>query len=215
MPERAKILLADDHQIFLESMSMLLDTIDGIELVGTAANGLEVLKKLQDLPVDILICDYMMPEMNGVELTFKVRQQYPHTKVLMLTSREDFDGIKSAIQAGVKGFISKKTNKAELHKAITALSNGSTYYSPEVMQVLVNEPFNDKTIDTPDVLSPREIEILKLIAQELSGVQIAEQLFLSHHTVESHRKNLFRKLGVNSTYALIKYAIRHGLTPQN
>ncbi|RYU95894.1 response regulator [Emticicia agri] len=211
-----KLLLADDHPIFVESLSMLLSTIEEIELVGTANNGLEVLKKLAyQEPVDIIVCDYMMPEMDGVQLTFRLKENYPHIKILMLTSREDTEGIRSAIQAGVKGFVSKKTNKAELQKAIMCLQMGLTYYSEEVMKILASKEFSSTEETAPVALTSREIDVLKLIAQELSGMQIADKLHISHHTVESHRKSLFRKIGVNSTYALIKYAMQHGIYPQN
>jgi DNA-binding NarL/FixJ family response regulator len=211
-----KLLLADDHPIFVESLSMLLSTIDGIELIGTANNGVEVLKKLAyEDAVDIIVCDYMMPEMDGVQLAFRLKESYPTIKILMLTSREDTEGIRNAIQAGVKGFISKKTNKAELQKAILSLHMGLTYYSDEVMKVLVSREVSAPEENTAVALTSREIDVLKLIAEELSGTQIADKLNISHHTVESHRKSLFRKIGVNSTYALIKYAMQNGIYPQN
>lgn len=209
-----RVILADDHPIFVESLSMLLETIEGIEVVGTAQNGIEVLEKIAiEKVVDILICDYMMPKMDGVQLAFQLKKSYPSIKILMLTSREDAEGIRNAIQAGVKGFISKKTNKTELEKALFALSNGLTFYPTHIIQALTStssEIPSEKSSNTQS-LSNREIEVLKLIAQGLSGVQIAEKLNLSHHTIETHRKTLFRKIGVNSTYALIKYAMQNGL----
>jgi two-component system nitrate/nitrite response regulator NarL len=206
-----RIFITDDHEIFVESLSILLSGIEGIEIVGTAQNGVETLKKIADEAVDILICDYMMPQMDGVELAHRIRERHPSISILMLTSREDHQGIKNAIQAGVKGFISKKTNKAELQKVITTLSNGLTFYSQDAMQSLLNGEGQKKELVNIEVLSNREIEILKLILEELSGVQIAERLNISHHTVETHRKSLFRKIGVNSTYALIKYALKNGI----
>jgi two-component system, NarL family, nitrate/nitrite response regulator NarL len=206
-----KIFITDDHEIFVESLSMLLSSIEGIEIVGTAFSGSETLKKIENEAVDILICDYMMPQMDGVELAYRIKEKYPKISILMLTSREDTDGIRNAIQAGVKGFISKKTNKVELQKAIKALSNGLTFYSQDIVQAMLNGASNKSEAVNIEVLSSREIEILKLIAEELSGVQIAERLNISHHTVETHRKNLFRKIGVNSTYALIKYALQNGV----
>jgi two-component system, NarL family, nitrate/nitrite response regulator NarL len=206
-----KIFITDDHEIFVESLSMLLSSIEGIKIVGTAHSGVETLKKIEDEDIDILICDYMMPQMDGVELAYRLREKHPKINILMLTSREDTEGIRNAIQAGVKGFISKKTNKSELQKAIKALSNGLTFYSHDIVQAMLNGATNKREVVNIEVLSSREIEILKLIAEELSGVQIAERLNISHHTVETHRKSLFRKLGVNSTYALIKYALQNGV----
>jgi two-component system, NarL family, nitrate/nitrite response regulator NarL len=206
-----KIFITDDHEIFVESLSMLLSSIEGIEIIGTAYSASETLKKIEDEDIDILICDYMMPQMDGVELAYRLREKHPKINILMLTSREDTEGIRNAIQAGVKGFISKKTNKSELQKAIKALSNGLTFYSQDIVQAMLNGATNKREVVNIEVLSSREIEILKLIAEELSGVQIAERLNISHHTVETHRKSLFRKLGVNSTYALIKYALQNGV----
>lgn len=208
-----KVFLADDHLIFLESMSMLLGVIEGVELVGTAGSGQEVLKKIKDSDAEILICDYIMPQMDGVELTFKLKELMPELKVLMLTSREDVEGIKAAIQAGVKGFLLKKISKNELKTALTAIYEGFSYYSQEIMQILTQQsPYNFHA-DVSEIkpLTPREIDIIKLIAQEMTGTAIAEKLNLSTHTVATHRKNIFQKLGVNSTYALIKYAIEHRL----
>lgn len=209
MPVR--IFITDDHEIFVESLSILLSGIEEIAVVGTARNGAETLQKIADEAVDILICDYMMPQMDGVELAYRVREAHPGISILMLTSREDAQGISNAIQAGVKGFISKKTNKSELQKAIKSLSGGFTFYSQDIMQSLLNGIGQQREFITIEALSSREIEILKLISEELSGVQIAERLSISHHTVETHRKNLFRKIGVNSTYALIKYALKNGV----
>ncbi len=207
-----KVFLADDHLIFLESMSLLLGVIEGVELVGTAGSGQEVLKKIKDSEAEILICDYVMPQMNGVELTFKLRELMPELKVLMLTSREDVEGIKAAIQAGVKGFILKKISKNELKTALNTIHEGFSYYSQEIMQILAQKP-DDINNDANEIksLTPREIDIIKLIAQEMTGTAIAEKLNLSTHTVATHRKNIFQKLGLNSTYALIKYAIEHRL----
>lgn len=208
-----KVFLADDHLIFLESMSLLLGVIDGVELVGTAGSGQEVLKKIKDSEAEILICDYIMPQMDGVELTFKLRELMPDLKVLMLTSREDVEGIKAAIQAGVKGFILKKISKNELKTALSAIYEGFSYYSQEIMQILTQSSADIFHTDVSEIkpLTPREIDIIKLIAQEMTGTAIAEKLNLSTHTIATHRKNIFQKLGVNSTYALIKYAIEHRL----
>jgi two-component system nitrate/nitrite response regulator NarL len=207
-----KVFLADDHLIFLESMSLLLGVIEGVELVGTAGSGQEVLKKIKDSEAEILICDYVMPQMNGVELTFKLRELMPELKVLRLTTREDVEGIRAAIQAGVKGFILKKISKNELKTALNTIHEGFSYYSQEIMQILAQKP-DDINNDANEIksLTPREIDIIKLIAQEMTGTAIAEKLNLSTHTVATHRKNIFQKLGLNSTYALIKYAIEHRL----
>ncbi len=206
-----KVFLADDHTIFLESMTMLLSVIEGIELVGTAKNGQETLQTIAESEAQILICDYIMPECDGVEITLKLRTTQPHIKVLMLTTREDAEGIQAAIRAGVKGYLSKKVTKDELKKAIYSLAANTTYYSATVMQALSPQKMVAQELITNHALTRREVEILKLIAQEMTGMTIADKLNLSYFTVETHRKNILKKLGLNTSYALVKYAFQHHL----
>ncbi len=210
MTKPYKILIADDHLIFLESISLLLNSIEEVVLVGAVSNGKEVLEKIKHEEIDILLCDYMMPQMNGLELTLKLREIKSEIKILMLTGIDDLQLIKQTIQAGVHGILSKNIRKDELRKAINAVCEGLSYYSQDIMQILAQNPFKENATKI-EVLSPRELEILKLIAQSLTGIEIANKLFISTNTVESHRKNIFRKLEVNSSLALIKYAFEHKL----
>jgi DNA-binding NarL/FixJ family response regulator len=210
MTKPYKILIADDHLIFLESISLLLNSIEEVVLVGAVSNGKEVLEKIKHEEIDILLCDYMMPQMNGLELTLKLREIKSEIKILMLTGIDDLQQIKQTIQAGVHGILSKNIRKDELRKAINAVCEGLSYYSQDIMQILAQNPFKENATKI-EVLSPRELEILKLIAQSLTGIEIANKLFISTNTVESHRKNIFRKLEVNSSLALIKYAFEHKL----
>jgi two-component system, NarL family, nitrate/nitrite response regulator NarL len=205
---RYKLLIADDHLLFLDSLSMLLETLDEVELVGAVGSGHEVLRLLQTKPVDVLLCDYAMPEMDGVALTLKIRAQYPQVAVIMLTGKDDADGIRQAVAAGVQGFLSKNVRKEELRRAIKSVGEGLTYFSPHVMQLLSHIGGDDGAPPLA-ALTKREVEILHHIAQGLTGVQIAEALHISTNTVETHRKNLFSKLRVNSTFSLIKYALEH------
>jgi DNA-binding NarL/FixJ family response regulator len=203
-----KILLADDHRMFLESMSMLLHTIDGLELVATAANGMEVMKSLEAHETNVLICDLQMPLMGGIEVILKVRQKHPAVKVLILTMSDEAAHVREALQAGASGYLLKTANKSELENAIRVLAGGQPYFSNGVIMSLT------KPQDVPPAavpLSDRELEILKLIVSELSSTQIAEKLFISFNTVETHRKNLYKKLGINSSLGLLKYALKHGL----
>jgi two-component system, NarL family, nitrate/nitrite response regulator NarL len=204
-----KLLIVDDHLIFLESMSLLLESISEFELVGMASNGKEALDKLKESEVDILLCDYMMPQMDGVELIFRMKEIFPNVKILMLTGNEDISGIKKAIQMGVTGIILKNTRKEELKKALISVGEGTTYYSPSVMQILSQN--TSKEDNQTETLSKRELEILKLIADSYTGIKIAEKLHISYNTVETHRKNIFRKLGVNTSHALIKYVFENNL----
>ncbi len=210
-----KVIVVEDHQILLESISLLISTIPNIELVGKASNGLKAMQILENKEVDIVVSDVMMPVMNGIELIWKVKQQFPHIKVLMLTVSEDSQTIKNALQAGADGFIFKSAEREELEEAISSLMNNKKYYSDKAILSLAeaqNEIFiSDKEV-LKTMLTERELQILKLISQEMSGIQIAEKLFISPTTVESHRKNLFSKIGVNTSVGLVKYAMKHGIS---
>jgi DNA-binding NarL/FixJ family response regulator len=210
-----KVILVEDHPILLESISLLISTLPNIELVGKAANGLKALQILEKEEVDIVVSDVMMPVMNGIELAWKVKQTYPEIKILMLTVSEDSQTIKNALQAGADGFIFKSAEKEELEEAISCLINNKKYYSDKAILTLAeaqNEVFISEKEALKGILTEREIQILKLIAQEYSGIQIAEKLFISPTTVESHRKNLFSKIGVNTSVGLVKYAMKHGIS---
>ena len=210
-----KVIVVEDHQILLESISLLISTIPNIELVGKASNGLKAMQILETEEVDIVVSDVMMPVMNGVELTWKVKQQFPHIKVLMLTVSEDAQTIKNALQAGADGFIFKSAEREELEEAIACLINNKKYYSDKAILSLAeaqNEVFISDKEALKTMLTERELQILKLISLEMSGIQIAEKLFISPTTVESHRKNLFSKIGVNTSVGLVKYALKHGIS---
>ena len=209
-----KVIVVEDHQILLESISLLISTIPNIELVGKASNGLKAMQILEKEEVDIIVSDVMMPVMNGIELTWKVKQQFPNIKVLMLTVSEDSQTIKNALQAGADGFIFKSAEREELEEAISCLINNKKYYSDKAILSLAeaqNEVFISDKEALKTMLTERELQILKLISQEMSGIQIAEKLFISPTTVESHRKNLFQKIGVNTSVGLVKYAMKHGI----
>lgn len=208
-----RILIADDHRIFAQSLASFLGNEPDIEVVGTAENGLKALQKLEIEEVDILLTDMQMPDMDGIALTLKVQESFPTVKVLMLSMMEDPALIRSAIQVGIDGYLLKTIDNYELLKALKIIQNGGQYFQPIVMQKLANTPTKAHIDDTDylKVLTEREIEILKLIAQEYSSPAIAEKLFISLNTVEAHRKNLFKKLNVKNSIGLIKFALRFGL----
>jgi DNA-binding NarL/FixJ family response regulator len=210
-----KILVVEDHQILLESISLLISTIDDVELVGKASNGQKAMQIIEKENVDIVISDVNMPVMNGVELVWKVKQNFPKIKMLMLTVSEDAQTIKDALQAGADGYIFKSAEKEELEEAIMSLMNGKKYFNDKTIMSLAkadDEVFMPQKDALKSMLTERELQILKLISQELSGIQIAEKLFISPTTVESHRKNLFSKIGVNTSVGLVKYAMKHGIS---
>ncbi len=211
-----RILIADDHEIFLDSLSMLIDTFSDVEVVGNCKNGLEVLDFLQNQTIDLLVTDYKMPQMSGIELTLQLRQKYPKIKVLMLSVSEEAEMIREAFQAGVWGYMMKKSGKAELQKAIESIKNGQRYFSESVVFELMrlgltdNIPQNEISQEF-NHLTEREIEIICLISKELSSQEIAEKLFIAPKTVETHRHNILKKLGLKNTVGLVKYALKNGL----
>lgn len=211
-----KILIADDHNIVAESLSILIDTMDGMEVLGTASNGWQVLTFLENNAVDLVMIDLHMPLLNGIETTIKIREKYPKVKVLMLTMSEDATLIKDALQAGVNGYVMKRAEKAELAKAINLVASGQRYFSDAVVFKLAEMP-NPKTTtgkDSPEEnvpLTSREVEILRMIVAEMTNTDIAKKLYIAPKTVETHRRNLMKKVGVTSALGLLKYAMKHHL----
>lgn len=208
------VLLVDDHKILLESLSLLINSIEDMEVAGTIGDSRNVLDFLATHHVDILVTDMNMPYSNGIELTLKVRALYPDTKILMLTVNDTAEAIKEAFQSGVSGYITKKANKEELTKAFRTILKGEKFFSSDVMQELLSPSLlaNDETsLNDIKALSSRELDVVKLIAQELSSTEIAERLFISPGTVENHRHNILQKLGVRNSIGIIKYALKYKL----
>ena len=188
--EKIKILLADDHQMFLDGLSALLLQIPGVEIISTVNNGAQLLDKLKLEAADIVIVDLHMPVMNGLETTKIIRYEYPDIRILGLTMDDDMESIKEMLNAGASGYILKNTGKAELELAIKQVMKGETYLSQSVgnqlAQNLLLKNNGKKNDDLMLQLTEREIEILKMIAEEHSNADIAERLFISPKTVETH-----------------------------
>lgn len=211
-----RVLITDDHQIVLDSLSLLISTIPEMEVIGTLNDSRKVLAFLDTHDTDILVTDLSMPYLSGVALTLQVRQKFPNLKILMLTVSEDADNIRQAFQAGISGYVMKKANRAELEKALTTVARGEKYFSEAVMKELLSPASlaatsNEEIPSEPIAVTARELEIIRLIAQELSTSEIAERLFISVGTVETHRHNILRKLGVKNAIGIIKYAVKNKL----
>jgi DNA-binding NarL/FixJ family response regulator len=209
-----KLLLIDDHQVLLDSLKLLFRSITNVEVVGVINDSREVKKFLENHEVDILVSDLHMPYFSGIDLTLQLRKSHPDLRILLLTMAEDALHIREAIRAGVHGYVLKKTGKEELEKAILRLMEGKKYYSEAVIDEIAasaDEDLNDAQPETIEHLTVREIEILKHITLEKSTSEIAEILFISISTVETHRANLMKKLNVKSAIGMVKYAIKHGL----
>lgn len=207
-PEKIKLFIVDDHQMMIDGIVSLLKDEKKFEITGTALNGLEALKKIEKNFPDILLTDVSMPEMGGIELCKEIKQKFPTIKVLVLTMYNDREIVNEILQAGANGYILKNTGKQELLEALESLNRNDAYYSSEVVNALIENmknPIREKQIYSSD-LTEREIEIVRLIVKEFSSAEIAEKLFISPRTVETHRKNILRKTGVKNIVGLIKYA---------
>ena len=208
-----KVLLADDHQIVLDGLSLLLGADKDIEKVYEATDGDLVLKALKVKDVDVVVLDIEMPIKDGIETTRSIRENFPHVKVLILTMYNTENFIKELVKAGASGYILKNRGKEELVDAIKKVADGGKYFGDAVTETLINgikTPDKSQALDQV-IFTKREKEVLNLIAEGLSTPQIAEKLFIAHSTVETHRRNLIDKTGVPNSKALIRYAYKNGL----
>lgn len=206
-----KLFIADDHQLFSEAVKKLLQNTNNMEVIGEATDGNTTLEKLQQLePVkpDIILMDIGMPGINGIECTQQITWKYPTVKVIALTRYSDDINIANMLQAGAKGYVIKHANTEELLQAIKTVAGGGMHFPLHRLAIAMKEI---KSENKTPVLTIREIQVVKLVAQTLSNKQIAEELFLSELTVNTHRKNAMRKLGVKNTAGLVKFALNNKL----
>ncbi len=204
-----KILIADDHKIVIDGLRSILEQFDEYLIVGEATNGNEVLEQMQIKPFDLAILDINMPILDGIETTKILMEKHPGVKILILSMYKNPSFIKRLVSAGAHGFILKNTSKNELIKAITCIMQDKNYYGEEVTQTLLNS-FRDQEKNIIKI-TDREQEVLQLLADGMKTSEIAEMLFISSHTVESHRKNLLSKFYVNNTPSLLNKAINMGI----
>jgi len=209
-----KVLVVDDHGMFLDGVKNILKEVDNIDIIHTASSGREAIEVVENHPVDILITDVYMPEMDGEALCRKVSEISPETRTLAVTMHDEYQYISGLLEAGASGYILKNTRQEELIEAINAIYDGKTYYSGEVTNIIANSLSNSpnakKTAQSAK-LTAREIEVVKLIVQEYTTQEIADRLFISLFTVESHRRNIMRRLNVKRVAGVIKFAISTGL----
>jgi len=215
-PSCVHLLLVDDHQMVIEGLKTLLKTDPAVRVVAQANSGADALRRLRDHPeVQVALVDLNMPEMSGVELTQRIRAEFPGVRVLALSMFHDHASVMEVLEAGGLGYLLKNTTRAELSAAIAHVAVGRTHFSQEVGRTLL------QSLDVPGQrplgapapaeLTTREREILRLVAEEKSNLAIAEALFISERTVETHRKNILTKTNCKSVVGLIQYAIKHKL----
>jgi DNA-binding NarL/FixJ family response regulator len=215
MANSVKIVLADDHPLFAEGIAMLLNSIPGIEVVGIANNGREVLQLLQKEPCDLALLDVHMPGMDGIEASRQIRKLYPHIQIVALTMEDDAAIVEKMTSAGAKGYVLKTADKYTLHqailKAIQQPPTNSTKYTADKFHSAENNHTPANLDAQLHSLTSREIEILHLIAQGYSTPQIADKLIISPKTVETHRKNMLKKVNVKNIMGLVNYGIQRGI----
>jgi two-component system nitrate/nitrite response regulator NarL len=208
---KINVAIVDDHQIVIDGITSLLDGHPNIHIALTNTNAASVLQQISNHEIDILLTDIMMPIMNGQELAKKVKEQFPDIKILALSMSGQGHTVNQMINdADIAGYVLKNIGKQELIHAIEKIASGGVYFSEEVLNEL--EHFSSMKKENEEVnLTTREKEIIKLIEKECSNKDIATQLFISERTVETHRKNIFRKTKTNSVIGLVKYAYEHKL----
>ena len=213
MPDKkTRVVIADDHQILLDGLTALLNAQDNVLVAGTYDNGHDLMEAIPLTRPDIAIVDVSMPSPGGAELTRSIREHHPGIAVIALSMHDDNDHIMDMIEAGVSAYVLKNANDRQLLEAIRNVSGGKMFFSPEVsakIALLVRKQ-QEQSREMP-VLTTREKEIIRLIVKECSNAEIAAKLFISERTVETHRKNMMRKLNTKTIIGLVKYAIDNQL----
>jgi two-component system response regulator NreC len=214
MSERVKVLVVDDHEIVREGIRMVLATDPELEVVGVASSGEEAIEKVRELEPDVVLMDIGMPGLSGFEATRRIRESHPNTQVVALTVHDSEGYVFQMLQAGATGYVVKRAPAEDVIAAVKRAHQGEAVLHPSVAKLLIKDYLARvaKGEETSfDTLSEREREILKLIAEGKTNREIADTLFLSIKTVQAHRANLMRKLGMHDRTELVKYAIRKGI----
>jgi DNA-binding NarL/FixJ family response regulator len=205
------LLLVDDHAIVTDGIKALLEGDASCVIKGEAANGQDAIEMLRALKVDIVLLDVDMPVLNGIDTLSRIKKDFSHVKVIMLTMHEERAMVNLLLEMGADGYLLKNSSKNELKTCINKVANNEAYLSPEVNAILLQE-------DEPKPLNPqlaqlteREVEIIRLIAEGMSNKEIGERLFISHRTVDTHRTNVMTKLNVHNVAGIVRFAIKNGL----
>jgi DNA-binding NarL/FixJ family response regulator len=209
-----KLLIADDHQVVREGLRSMLEKHPDFEVVGEASDGQVAVDLAQTLMPDVIIMDVAMPNMDGIDATRQITAQNPEAKIVALTVHPERPFMYEMLRAGAKAYLLKNSGFDELARAIKAVVSGQTYLSPRVASTMVVDfvqPQDRENKEAKNILTPRETEVLQLLAQEKSTREIAAHLRVSVKTVETHRRGIMKKLNINSVAGLTKYAVREGL----
>lgn len=217
MLQKIKIHLADDHQILIDGIRTLLHTIPFFEVVGFSLNGSALFNEVSNNKSDILILDLNMPEKDGIEVIKEFSKKGFPCKVIVLSSHDDLRIIKEVMKLGASAYLTKKCAGENIVEAVHSVSRGEEYFCKSVREKIFNTVAKDnpklirQEANSNSILTDRELEIIKLISLEYSGKEISDQLFISTNTVETHRKNIMKKLDAKNSISLVKYALRNNL----
>lgn len=222
-PKKVRTFLVDDHVILREGLKLILNSVSYIEIVGEESDGAKAFAEIEKIKPDLLILDISIPTLSGIEVTRKVRKYQPQIKIIILSRHDNEEYIKQLIKYGIHGYVLKDDAGNDLLKAIESVLQDHTYLSPRITKHLLNEfslkldksskkqKESSEIPDTFSVLSNREREILKLIAEGKSNTEIAESLWISPRTAKVHRANIMKKLNIHKVTDLVKYAIKCGI----
>lgn len=209
-----RVVIADDQRVVREGLATLIGLLDGVEVVGTAADGSEAVDQALAHRPDVVVMDLRMPGLDGIQATARLRSELPHTQVLVLTTYADDDALFPALQAGARGYLTKNATAEEIEEALHAVARGQTHLAAEVQQRLVAATVQGRPAaqsPLPDGLSSREAEVLSLMAAGLSNTEIAHELVLSNATIKTHVNHIFAKTGARDRAQAVHYAYDHGL----
>ena len=208
------LLIADDHQVVREGLRTMLEKHPDFKVVGEASDGKMAVDMSRELSPDVIIMDVSMPNMDGIDATRQITSENPNSKIVALTVHPERPFMYEMLRAGAKGYLLKNSGFEELTRAINTVMTGQTYLSPRVASTMVVDfvqPTDRENRNSKTILTPRETEVLQLLAQEKSTREIAAHLQVSVKTVETHRRGIMKKLNINSVAGLTKYAVREGL----
>ncbi len=210
------VFLADDHAVIRDGLCALLEAQDDIEVVGQAGDGRRAVELVEEFTPDVVVMDISMPELNGIDAAYRIRKQFPSTRIVILSMYSTMEHVFRALRAGASGYLLKESAGSEVVEAIYVVCAGHRYLSPKITDVMVDDYLRGRGGDAGRLLSElssREREVLQLVAEGVSSRDIAERLNISSTTVDTYRSRVMHKLGIEDITALIKFAIRHGLTP--
>lgn len=208
------IYIVDDHKLFVEGIIALISDESDLKVIGYSLSGKSYFEQAPGLHADVYLLDINMPDLSGIELCYQIRKNDPYGHVLTLSMHDDIQNIKKMFQAGAIGYIQKAASMEELLIAIRSVAEGKRYLGQDiqegVLESLAGQEAQGEPTDRINRLTPRELEVLKLIARDLSTAEIAEKLFISERTVETHRKNIFSKTNARTVVGLMHYALKQG-----